>query len=70
MTRTFARPEGHQCQISTGIHDCLTFGTGGLDGNGFWAVPCFECARAHEVQHPEDGPCWPHTEQQLKAMGF
>jgi hypothetical protein len=68
--KMFVRPEGHECQISTGIHDCLTFGTGHLDGNGFWEHPCALCARAHEAQFPKDGPCWPHTEQDLRIMRF
>ncbi len=68
--KPFIRPAGHQCSVSTGVHDCLTFGTGNLDANGFWAVPCPECAREHERQFPECGPCWPHTDEQLKAMGL
>jgi len=70
MAKVFVRPEGHTCQISTGIHDCLTFGIGKLNKHGFWEHPCAECARAHEQQFPDDGPCWPHTDKQLKAMGF
>ncbi len=68
--KPFVRPEGHNCHVSSGIHDCLTFGTGNLDANGFWENPCHECAREHEKQFPECGPCWPHTEQQLQEMGF
>ena len=37
--KPFVRPAGHSCSVSTGIHECLTFGTGNLDENGFWAVP-------------------------------
>ena len=66
----FVRPVGHMCSVSTGIHDCLTFGRGKLNGNGFWSKPCPECARAHEQQFSEDGPCWPHTNEQLERMGF
>jgi hypothetical protein len=67
----FIRPEGHEkCGISTHILDCLSFGSGKLDGSGFWSEPCEECARAHEQQFPEDGSCWPHTDEQLKAMGL
>jgi hypothetical protein len=68
--KTFQRPEGHSCKISTGIHECLTFGKGRLSDGGFWQIPCPDCARAHEQQFPEDGPCWPHTDEQLVAMGF
>jgi len=66
----FVRPAGHRCKISTGIHACLTFGTGRLDKNGFWAKPCYACARAYEEQFPKEGPCWPHTDEQLRQMGF
>jgi len=68
--KEFVRPEGHVCHVSTGIHDYLTFGTGELDENGFWEISCADCAREHEKQFPECGPCWPHTIQQLKEMGF
>lgn len=70
MSKKFERPAGHRCGISTHIGDLLSFGTGKLDGNGFWEFPCGRCARAHEEQFPEDGPCWPHTEEDLRAMGF
>jgi len=67
--KTFVRPEGHNtCSISTGIHDHLTIGSGKLDDNGFWSIPCPVCARAHEEQFPECGECWPHREEQLKEM--
>lgn len=58
--------EDHKC--STGIHDCLTFGWGELDAFGFWEFPCGECARHHEQQFPQDGPCWPHSEEQIEEM--
>jgi len=67
---SYVRPVGHSCQVSNGIHDCFTFGTGKLDGTGFWEKPCYECARAYEEQFPESGLCWPHTDEQLKEMGF
>lgn len=47
------------CSISTGIHEGPTFGSGELDFNGFWEVPCALCARAWEKAHPESEPCWP-----------
>lgn len=68
--KPFIRLEGHTCRISSGIHDCLTFGKGHLDRNGFWEIPCYECAREHEKQFPKCGPCWPHTLEQLEEMGF
>lgn len=64
----FVRPAGHKCKVSSGIHDCLTFGYGELDYNGFWEHGCYECARAHEQQFPNDGPCWPHTPKQIAEM--
>lgn len=66
--KPFVRPEGHTCSVSTGIHDCLTFGTGELCDNGFWEDPCWECAREHEKQFPKCGPCWPHTESQRREL--
>lgn len=67
----FIRPPGHErCGVSTTIVDCLSFGCGKLDGSGCWEIPCEECARAHEEQFPEDGPCWPHTDEDLLKMGF
>jgi len=70
LVKEFVRPEGHDCHVSTGIHVCLTFGTGELDDNGFWEFPCYECAREHEKQFPECGQCWPHTSKQLEEMGL
>jgi hypothetical protein len=49
----------HECNVSTGIHGGLTFGSGSLDSNGFWRFPCDGCARKHEEKYPEDGKCWP-----------
>ena len=66
--KKFVPPAGHKCGVSSHIADCLTFGTGKLDGSGCWEHPCAECARAHEEQFPDDGPCWPHTDEQLMAM--
>ena len=54
--RPFARPAGHSCSVSTGVHECLTFGTGNLDENGFWAIPCPECARAARAAVPRLRP--------------
>jgi hypothetical protein len=68
--KKFVRPEGHDCGISSNVFDILTFGTGKLDPDGFWEHGCYECARAWEAQFPKDGPCWPHTDEQLKEMGF
>jgi hypothetical protein len=38
-----------RCSCSTGIHEGLTFGSGKLDHNGYWAVPCAPCARANDA---------------------
>lgn len=47
------------CTWSTGIHEGLTVGQGDIDFNGFWEIPCYECARNHERKYPEDGSIWP-----------
>lgn len=47
------------CSSSTGIHDELTFGKGKLADDGYWEIPCYECARAFEKLHPEYIACWP-----------
>jgi hypothetical protein len=55
-----SKPDGHeQCSVSTGICDRLTFGRGTLDSNGYWAIPCGECARNFENANPKYGECWP-----------
>jgi hypothetical protein len=70
MTK-FVAPTGHEkCKVSMGMHDFLTFGSGELSPSGFWENPCWKCARAYEKQFPDQGPCWPHKEEDLKAMGF
>lgn len=51
------------CGMSTGIHDGPTFGKGKLDHNGYWEYPCYECARRHEKEYPEDGECWPWNKE-------
>lgn len=48
------------CSASTGVAgEEPTFGRGRLDCNGYWEIPCAQCARAWEKLHPEDAPCWP-----------
>lgn len=60
---------GHEDhKVSTGIHGPLTFGWGELDDFGFWQHPCPKCAREHEKLYPKDGPCWPHTKEQIEGM--
>jgi len=55
-------------KVSTSIGDFLTFGSGELDANGFWEHPCYECARAHEKEYPEDFPCWPFSEEYIEDL--
>lgn len=64
--KRFVRPAGHRCGASSTIYEALSFGTGRLDEHGFWEHGCYECARAHESQFPEDGICWPHSVQTLE----
>ena len=67
--KTFQRPPGHdKCKTSTTIYEALSFGKGRLDDYGFWQYPCAECARAWEVQFPESGDCWPHSQKTLDEM--
>lgn len=33
-----------KCRASTGIDETITAGQGKLDENGFWEIPCPECA--------------------------
>lgn len=57
------------CKVSTGICEGLTFGSGELDDNGYWQIPCGKCARAWEKHHPEDGACWPYKPEDLTEAG-
>jgi hypothetical protein len=56
------------CNISTGLHEGLTFGSGDLDHNGYWEYPCEKCARAWEKHRPHDAPCWPFGINRAKAL--
>lgn len=54
------------CATSTHIGDCLTFGSGELDDNGFWEFPCYICAQAAYDRDLAAGrteymPYWPET---------
>lgn len=53
------------CCVSTGICESLTFGSGKLDEYGYWENECWDCARAWEKHHPEDGPCWPFKPEDI-----
>lgn len=61
-------PRRDGCFVSTTVHGALSFGNGKLDEHGFFEYGCPECAREHERLHPEDGACWPHTEEQIAKL--
>jgi len=56
-----------KCGVSTGEHGRLTFGKGKLDDHGYWKIPCGICARNHEENHPEYGPCWPFKRKEFEV---
>lgn len=56
------------CGVSTGICESLTFGQGRLSFNGYWEKPCAPCARAHEVNYPSEGECWPFAWQNVVEL--
>lgn len=60
--------DNEECSVSTGIHERLTFGSGDIDFNGYWEIPCPICARAHEAKFPEDGECWPFVGQDVEEL--
>lgn len=41
------------CSCSTTIADNFSFGSGGLDSNGFWDKPCYICARDFDKKNPD-----------------
>jgi len=41
------------CSASTGICGQMTFGRGKLDNNGYWEIPCEECAENYEANQKE-----------------
>lgn len=65
MVRTYKPVCGNpRCAVSTHIGDCLSFGSGDLDENGFWEFPCRVCAVAAERRDRVAGaleymPYWP-----------
>lgn len=71
MKSSFKRPCGNpECAVSSGIHEGLTFGSGTLDFNGFWSLPCAVCARAYERLRPEAVPCWPFDDDARDAFAL
>ena len=63
----FVHPKGHdKCQISSGICEGTTFGTGKLDDYGYWEFPCAVCAREYEKQFPQFGSAWPYKPEDIK----
>ncbi len=53
----------HDCIWSSTVLETLSVGRGECDFIGFWEQPCQECARRHEMEHPEDGQVWPFAAQ-------
>lgn len=51
------------CGVSTSIMDCLTFGKGELDDNGFWEFPCEACSQAYYQRKKQDFQMWIENEQ-------
>lgn len=70
MDESMVPPDGDhsKCGLSQGIHDCITVGQGELDSHGFWQHGCPTCARRIEKEHPDFGPVWPHTKEQLEKI--
>jgi hypothetical protein len=55
MSKLCGNPD---CGASIGIHGGVTFGSGELDGYGFWEKPCYVCARQWEALYPNE-KAWP-----------
>ena len=54
VNRPDLRPKSTcRCNASTGICGCITYGTGKLDDNGYWKVPCPHGKEVHT--------CWEGT---------
>lgn len=54
-----------ECGASLGIHEGPTFGSGQLDDNGYWEIPCYTCAREWDSANPNaECPAWPFPGQQ------
>lgn len=70
MNKTFIKPEGHKHhEMSTGICDRCTFGSGELDRYGYWEQPCKVCSEAWQRQYPEYiGKCWPEVEINIHTV--
>jgi len=47
IEKAFKHPE--DCSASTGICGQMTFGRGRLDDNGYWEIPCDECAESYRL---------------------
>ncbi len=56
------------CCTSTGIHGGLTFGSGELDGLGFWDKPCILCANEFEKHRLDDRALMKTTLMTIKKM--
>jgi hypothetical protein len=52
------------CNVSTGICERITFGSGNLDELGYWEKPCFKCAELWKREHPTD-EVWPNIDPEI-----
>jgi hypothetical protein len=65
------RPKGCGCKVSTGICGCLTFGTGRLDHNGFWQLPCPHGSENHTCMVRAVAPVeTPNTKSESNSVTF
>lgn len=55
-----------ELQVSTGVCGALTFGSGEIDFYGYWEEGNYQAARDYQKLHPEDGECWPYSEETLR----
>jgi len=46
-----------KCYASSVICGQITFGRGRLDNNGYWEIPCRECAERFAETNPEYDVC-------------
>jgi hypothetical protein len=44
---------GHNCFVSSGICEEMTFGRGKLSDSGYWEIPCELCAAAFAKRNPD-----------------
>lgn len=52
------------CNVSQGICESITFGSGEINEHGYFQYPCYFCARRHEeIGNLKRGTCWPFLNQ-------